>query len=110
MSFLQRVSLTTGGVVILGMALFPPWLFVYRYPEIPPIERPAGYHSLFGQHVPQDQQQVARLFGATTGGPIIRFISLRIDITRLAVQILATILLTSLLYLATRPRKAVISN
>jgi hypothetical protein len=98
----QRLIFIIGGLVIAIMALFPPWIFVYKYPELPAMERPAGYHSLFGQHVPQDPTALAQLFGSH---PVLAFVSLRIDATRLSVQIVAAIVLTAVLYSALRPRR-----
>lgn len=115
----QRIILIVALLAILAMALLPPWVFVYNYPGFNTIhaessERPAGYHSIFGQHVPQDQTSLVALFGinvnAEPRGPYVperdrlQFFSLRIDWIRLTVQLVVVVILTSLLYLAARSR------
>lgn len=117
MNLPQRIVLVLGFLAVLAMASFPPWVFVYSYPGFNVIhaersERPAGYHSIFGQHVPQDQTSLVALFSinvnAEPRGPYVperdrlQFFSLRIDWTRLAVQLVAVVLLTSILYFALR--------
>jgi LmbE family N-acetylglucosaminyl deacetylase len=152
MNLPQRIVLIVGFIAILAMALFPPWVYVYDPPEGPrrlgvKVERPAGYHLVFGEHVPQDQTQLIKIFnmmppevekqiqalteqiGQTTDGHKqdqlvnqiaelrkqyppswyfagLQFFSVRMDITRLAVQIGATLLLTSILYLALRRKSS----
>lgn len=95
--------------MVLGMALFPPWLYVYKYPGLPQTERAAGYFPIFEQHAPQDRAALAALFGLPPkddarmleeAAP--RFFSLQIDRTRLAVQIGATLILVTILYIALR--------
>lgn len=121
MNLVQRIVLAVGFLAIFGMGLFPPWVFVYNYPGFNTIhgersERPAGYHSIFGQHVPQDQTSLVTLFNinvnAEPRGPYVperdrlQFFSLRIDWTRLTIQMVVAVILTSLLYLAARSRPA----
>jgi hypothetical protein len=106
MNLPQRIVLVLAFLVILVMALFPPWVYVLNASEAHiHAERPAGYHLLFGQHVPTDQSQLLTLFGIPPTeyewAPL-SFFSLRIDGTRLFIQLAATILLTSILYLALR--------
>lgn len=102
-------------VVILGMALFPPWSFVFDPPAIlkglVKAERPAGYHLLFTDHSPQDQDQLLRVFNLTPKPWEQTILSLqsfstRIDTSRLAVQIGAVVLLGAILYLALGKAKA----
>jgi len=112
MNLAQRVVLIAGFLIVLGMALFPPWLYVYKYPGLPQTERAAGYFLIFEQHVPQDRAALAALFGLPPqddarmleeASP--RFFSLQIDRTRLAVQIGTTLILVTILYLALRSAK-----
>ena|SRR2546425_10532127 len=120
MNLAQRIVLILGVLAVIGIALFPPWVFVYSYPgccngviNAERSERPAGYHLIFGQHVPQDQTYLVTLFDIDTRAPLrsakvmpertrLQFFSLRIDIARLAVQITAAVLLMAILFLAVR--------
>lgn len=62
MSLPQRIVLGIGVLVIVGMVLFPPWIFVYHYEPVvrrlgsyeQHIERPAGYHAIWAAHVRSD--------------------------------------------------------
>lgn len=122
MNLAQRIVLAVGFLTILGMALFPPWTYVYDYPGFGTLlraehsERPAGYHLIFGQHVPQDQTYLVALFNINTNAPEtgprvpertrLQFFSLRVDGIRVTVQLSAAALLTTILYFATRSRTA----
>lgn len=108
----QRIVLIAEFLIVLGMALFPPWLLVYKYPGLPQTERAAGYFLIFERHAPQDRAALAALFGLPAkedvprlGQAEPRFFSLQIDRTRLAVQIGTTLVLVSILYLALRSAK-----
>jgi hypothetical protein len=101
----QRIVLIAGFLIVLGMALFPPWLLVYKYPGLPQTERAAGYFLIFEQHAPQDRAALAALFGLPLEQAEPRFFSLQIDRTCLAVQIGTTLVLVSILYLALRSAK-----
>ncbi len=110
MNLPQRIVLIFAFVIVLGMALFPPWFFVFDPPAILShnlvrAERPAGYHLLFTDHSPQDQAQLLPLFNLTPHPweqPILSLqaFSIRLDTNRLAVQIGAAVLLAAILYLA----------
>jgi hypothetical protein len=74
-------------------------------------ERPAGYHLIFDHQVPQDQAYLVALFNIDVGAfkvPAapernrLEFFALRIDGTRLMVQLSVAIILTAILYLALR--------
>jgi hypothetical protein len=88
MNHSQRIILLIAFVLVLGMVLFPPWIRVYNYPTdlaetmnvSPHMEQWAGYHVIF--------------IGSSSGPYSI----LRIDSTRLSVQLLGALLLTGLLY------------
>ncbi len=111
MNLAQRIVLILGFLIILGMALFPPWVFVYNYHGAGPsvrAERPAGYRSIFNQHFPTDRAYLSALFGinSESGRAGLQFFSLSIDRTRLAIQIAVAVILTAILYLAIRSRPA----
>ncbi len=55
MNLAQRAVLLLSFLVVLAIALFPPWIYIYRLPKLPEEERAAGYHLIFGQHTPQDR-------------------------------------------------------
>jgi hypothetical protein len=99
----QRIVLILAFLAILGMALFPPWTFIYDEPEAKRVERPAGYHLIFGQYAPENLDQLKAQFGLRPDyHTALQFFSIRIDGTRLFVQISTTMVLTSILYLALR--------
>src|SRR5437588_323325 len=97
MSLAQRIVLVFGFLLVLGMALFPPWKRLYDMPEynyrrelghVAHIEEAAGYHCIL-----IDQS------------PGVSLVNLRIDTTRLAVQLIAVLTLTGMLYLLFRPAR-----
>jgi len=101
----QRILLLVGFVVLLVVVLFPPWVFICKYPELAAVERPAGYHLIFGQHTPQDPTALAQLFSLGQWVEL-GFFSIRIDQTRLTFEIAGVLLLMGILYLSLRsPRK-----
>jgi hypothetical protein len=123
MNLPQRIVLLLAFVIVLVTALFPHWTYVLsdegRHLNA---ERPAGYHLIFGEHVPPDESRLWELFGLRRGPYTVKgqseqfpdyitidarlsSFSMRIDGTRLTIQLAATILLTSILYLALRVRK-----
>ncbi len=122
MNLPQRIVLILGFLAILGMALFPPWVYVYDYPgccsgriHAQRSERPGSYHLIFGQHIPQDSTGLVALFNIDTTGPKaplipapdrLEFFSLRIDGGRLTVQLVGTLLLTAILYFALRSNRS----
>jgi len=107
----QRIVLISGFLVILGMVLFPPWIYVfspsaYLRDRFVRTERSAGYHLLFTDHSPRDLSELTALFSL----PSDRFLdlalfSIRLDTGRLQIQIAATLILTAILYFALRPSK-----
>lgn len=118
MNLSQRIILLLAFVVVLVIALFPPWTYVLtntgRHLNA---QRPAGYHLIFGQHVPPDESRLWEVFGLrrsyTAKNPYdgqdyqatdadLSSFSMRIDGMRLTIQLVATTLLTSILYLALR--------
>ena len=112
----QRLVLIFGLLLMAAMAVFPPWLYVHNRPAIPGrqidrggriiggepaqhSERPAGYHLLVGTHIPQDQSELARLFGLEVNNTALEYFSLRIDVQRLIIQMVAALVLVGGLYL-----------
>lgn len=109
----QRIVLIISFLVILGMALFPPWIYVFnpsaelrdRYVRL---ERPAGYHFIFSDHSPRDESQLLTIFNfrPTTGWEraaiSLHLFSVRLDTSRLQVQIVVALLLTTILFFALR--------
>jgi hypothetical protein len=93
----QRTILIIGFAFIVGMMLFPPWIFVFDMPATSSgagdfypsksighqhSERAAGYHFLFGQHVPSDEAGLAKLFNRQPyelDVPLAQYILIRID-------------------------------
>ena len=99
MNLAQRVVLIAGFVIILVMVLFPPWLFIFKHPALPQSERPAGYHLIFNQGSPEDQQELMRLFAVRSPQMAqLQYFSVRIDNTRLSVQLIGTLLLIAILF------------
>jgi hypothetical protein len=99
MNLAQRIVLILAFACFSAMTIFPPWLYVHEVPNQRPVERPAGYHLLFGQHTPQDIDQLANLFGLT---PVeydakLRYFAMRLDGMRLFVQVGLTLLLIVIL-------------
>lgn len=99
-------------LIVLGMVLFPPWIYVFDPPadlrhNLVKAERPAGYHLLFTDHAPQDQRQLLTIFSLTPEPweqPYLTLLvfSVRLDAGRLTVQLGAVVLMTIILYLALR--------
>jgi hypothetical protein len=105
----QRIVLALGALIIAGMVLFPPWLFVFQPSEggmaetFPKMTRPAGYHLLFSPHVVEDQTELAHVFSL----PILplRYFSVVIDTDRLLVQLGGALTITVLLTVLLKSRK-----
>jgi hypothetical protein len=83
------------------MVLFPPWVLTNKIPEYPQIERSAGYHFLFRDNSPSDNHARSQLFAMPTEAA---FVSVRIDSSRLAIQIVGAFVLIAICYLAVRSR------
>jgi hypothetical protein len=103
MNLPQRIVLIIGSVLLLPAILFPPWIYTCKYPELAGLERPAGYHLIFGQHTPQDPTTLARLFSlGEANNAQLEFFNMRIDHTRLMFEIVGVVLLTAFLYFLLR--------
>lgn len=118
MNLPQRIVLALGTIIVAGMVLVPPWLFIYTEPagqgsqefggashgELR-IERPAGYRLLFGQHVPpSDPKQLGAIFGLP-GAPL-RWVIMQIDVWRLGVQLSGALAITTLVTVLFKSKKA----
>lgn len=101
MNLAQRIVLILSSLLLFAVILFPPWTFVYRLPELGEIERPAGYHLIFGQHTPQDRTALKQLFSLAYQAEL-DFFSMRIDQTRLIFEIIGILLLMAILYFLLR--------
>ena len=104
MNLPQRVVFGLGTIVIAGMVLFPPWLFVYDPPEgyiLHKTTRPAGYHSLFAQNRALDQTVLSEFFDIPNVQQVAspRYFSMIIDRDRLGVQLGGILAITLLLTL-----------
>lgn len=103
----QRVVVIFALLVALGMIMFPPWAFVFDPPaggRLAKAERPAGYHLLFGSHVPQDQTELVRIFSQPSYIGV-QYFSVQIDGARLLMQFVGLAILTGIAYLVVgKPR------
>lgn len=100
MNATQRIVLIAGLSVALGMILFPPWKYVYDLPKpfLTHAERPAGYHLIFIEPIPNDQSELGALFGLEKDTAILQFFSVKLDGSKTAVQVVAVLFLTAILY------------
>ena len=104
MNLPQRIILALGALAIAGMALFPPWLFVLQYPDLR-IERFAGYYPIWRSNTPTDLRALNEMFQVSGSMGHLMFYSIKVDTTRLYIQIAAVLLVTILLTILFR-RKA----
>ena len=113
MNLPQRVVLALGTIIIAGMVLFPPWLFVFDPPQFAAeafhkTTRPAGYHLLFSPHVPEDQTELVRIFSLPPKWYLLHnlnYFSVVIDTDRLLVQLGGALAITVLLAFLLKSRK-----
>lgn len=113
MNLPQRIVLAFGAIIIAGMVLFPPWLFIFDPPQyvaeaFHKTERPAGYHLLFSPHVAEDQTELARIFNLPPKFYDIHRLShfsVVIDTDRLMVQLGGALAITVLLTVLLKSRK-----
>jgi len=108
----QRIVLAGAAIIIAGMILFPPWLFIYDPPKdylyVHKTIRPAGYHLLFARHVAEDQTELARIFGLPPKDydlQRLNWFSMVIDKDRLMIQLGGVLAITVLLVLLLKARK-----
>jgi hypothetical protein len=104
----QRIILILALLVAFVMVLFPPWVYVYDPPartRFVRSERPAGYHLLFGSHIPQDQSELNRIFGQSPGFQSgLQFFSIQLDGARLALQLVGLSVLAVIVFLVLSSR------
>jgi hypothetical protein len=98
----QRIVLAIGFLILLIAVLFPPWVFIYKHPELAALERPAGYHLLFGQLVPQDRTELSKRLDLPVSQVSPLFVNISIDQTRLTFEIVGILGLTTILYFLLR--------
>ena len=102
--------LALGTIIVAGMVLFPPWLFVF---DPPPADdafrkttRPAGYHLLFSPHAVEDPTELAHVFNLPPSRVRRLFdFSVVIDRDRMLVQFGGTLAITVLLVFLLKSRK-----
>lgn len=112
MNIAQRVALGLGASAILVMAIFPPWRYILDHPDkdLGRTERDAGYHCVFNDNMPTDLTAVNGVFGIQpTSYQIgnqtfshlvpLRFFSIRMDTSRLLVQLAVVAVLCLMLCL-----------
>jgi hypothetical protein len=112
-NLLQRIVLALGAIIIAGMALFPPWLFIFDPPQYAAeafhkTTRPAGYHLLFSPHVAEDQTELARVFNLPPKWHDLHspsHFSVVIDKDRLTVQLGGVLAITVLLTFLLKSKK-----
>ena len=83
----HRIVVASGLLAILVMALFPPWIETYTRPGMAPSQRPAGYAAVWD---PPDVDGSPTRFGS------------RLDLARLAVQVMGVVAGTAVLVLLMR--------
>jgi len=105
----QRITLIIAFLGLAAMSIFPPWVYVHDAPEFKRIERPAGYHLISGDHTPQDITELAKIFGlkAEDWETQLQFFAVRLDGTRLLVQVSLALLLTIILFFIFKSRTVV---
>lgn len=115
MNIAQRLILAIGGVAVALMALFPPWLYVYNYDPVNQdrgfsaqlIERPAGYHAIWGPHVPTDSTALGTMFSVTVERYYpdrldLKYFSMKLDKDRFWIQIVGVVLASAFFYFLLR--------
>jgi len=94
----QRITLGVGVIAIAVMALFPPWLFTYQTRVLPLRERFAGYYPIWRSNTPSDPTALMQMFSIDDPRfADLSLFSIKLDTTRLGIQIVAALLVTLLL-------------
>jgi hypothetical protein len=113
----QRIVLVISFLVILGMTLFPPWIYVFN-PSVPlreagyvRAERTAGYHFMFADHSPLDETHLLTIFSLNPKGwerPFIflHLFAVQLNSRQLGIQIAIAVLLTAILYFALKSTRS----
>lgn len=117
----QRIVLIIGVLLVLSMALFPPWRCVMDNSEVGRAERSVGYRFLFADNAPTDPIAINALFGMQKTTYVIRneerttnifplhFFTIQIDILRLLVQVAMTLIVIAMLCIAFRSTKQLVN-
>ena len=96
LNFPQRIVLGLGAAAIAAMTLFPPWVFVFQHPL--KTERFAGYYPIWRSNTPTDLSALLKLFGLSESSAYdLVVFSIKLDVTRLSIQIVGALLITVLL-------------
>lgn len=110
----QRIVLFVGAIVIGVMTLLSPWNYVYDYPgnraylnrPAYRAERFAGYYPLWQANTPTDPTYLASLFSIPADErSSLQYFSLRLNTTRLGVQLVAAVLISGILIILTTSRR-----
>lgn len=100
----QKFVLALSAMAILAVTLFPPWLYVYTPSQdtegSSKAERSAGYRLITSP--PLIDEHVMPLFGFMYRKQDVSMLSVRLDMNVLAVEVVAILILTGLLYLLLR--------
>lgn len=93
----QRIVLMLGAIAIAIITLCPPWIFVFQGGALKS-ERFAGYHPIWQANTPTDASSLAEIFSLHPNmvHEHRELFSIRIDSTRLTIQIVGVLLITFL--------------
>jgi len=97
MNFSQRIVLAVGAMAITLMALFPPWYFTLESGSTKLGSRFAGYHPLWRANTPTNTTALSELFQYPVQYDELSYFSVRLDTTRLTIQMAATLIVMLLL-------------
>src|SRR5262245_14108574 len=113
----QRIVLIVAALAIGVMTLLPPWNFVYDFPGSPNLrgyvreqpfkaERFAGYHPIWQDNTPTDETKIASIFSLPVDASTsLQYFSMRVNTTRLWIQVGAVFAIALLTVGATSSRR-----
>lgn len=109
MNLPQRIVLVLGIIVVAGITLFPPWIYVRRVSAIGNFgevyqERSGGYHAIWTS-APSDQAELARLFSITEPEAVPGTFAARIDQSRLGFELIGAVIIAALLCVIFKDKK-----
>ncbi len=96
-NFRQRIVLAVGATAIALMAMFPPWYFTLESGSTKFGSPFAGYHAIWQANTPTDTTALSEIFQYPVEEDDLSYFSVRLDTTRLGVQIAATVMVMLLL-------------
>lgn len=118
MNIPQKLLLGLALIAVVGMCVLPPWFYDYHY--VPPSgirtnplawremrsQRFAGYHAIWGDNIPSDQSVLSRTFNVPYEMALPTYFTTKVDATRLTIQVIGLLIVTSFLclLLKSRPR------